>query len=78
MTQTSLGFRLELFSSSTKIRSFQVSEEQFTRETLRKVAANSGIEFYALSGPYDMADEILKQWKKNFQKKGFLQRLLKR
>ncbi|MFW9853749.1 MAG: hypothetical protein ACFFFG_01720 [Candidatus Thorarchaeota archaeon] len=78
MSQTSVGYQFELFRSGHRIKSFQVTEADFTRENLRKTAANSGIEFYALSGPYDMADEILRQWKKHFQKKGFLQRLLRK
>ena len=36
---------------------------------LRELAVKSGIEFYALSGPYDAADELIRQYKKNFEKK---------
>jgi len=52
-----------------------VTKAQLDREFLRKVAVNTGIEFYALTGPYDVADEILNQWHDHFEKKGFLRRI---
>jgi hypothetical protein len=42
------------------------------------MAVNVGIDFYALTGPYDFADEILRLWHKNFKKKGILERIFKK
>ena len=75
MTKTSSGYELIFFQSSTKLKTVIISERQLDRHYLHKTAVGIGIEFYALTGPYDCADEILRQWHKNFENKGFLQRI---
>ncbi len=75
MSKNPSGYELVFFHSSTKKKTVVISEKQLDRHYLHKIAVNIGIEFYALSGPYDCADEILRQWHKNFEEKGFLQRL---
>ena len=77
MIKTDNGYKLTFFQESIKLKAFEINEYQINREYLRKISIKAGIEFYALSGPYDSADEILIQWKKNFEKKGFFQRLFK-
>ncbi len=69
------GYRLTFFNVGKKIKTVEITESQIDREYLRKLSVNAGIEFYALSGPYDCSDAILRQWTKHFEKKGFLQRL---
>ena len=76
MQKTKEGYRLTFFNVGEKIKVVKISESQLDREYLRKLAVNTGIEFYALTGPYDCSDEILRQWHKHFKKKGFFQRLL--
>lgn len=76
MQKTKVGYQLTFFNVSEKIKVAEISESQLDREYLRKLAVNTGIEFYALTGPYDCSDEILRQWHKHFKKKGFLQKLL--
>ncbi|MFX1507000.1 MAG: hypothetical protein ACFFDC_12925 [Promethearchaeota archaeon] len=75
MQKTKEGYRLTFYNVGEKIKTVQITESQLDREYLRKVAVNTGIEFYALTGPYDCSDEILRQWHKHFKKKGFLNRL---
>ena len=75
MTKIPSGYELEFFQSSTKIKTVTISEKQLDRHYLHKIAVSIGIEFYALTGPYDCADEILRRWHKNFEERGFLQRL---
>ncbi|UCG03174.1 MAG: hypothetical protein JSW11_04125 [Candidatus Heimdallarchaeota archaeon] len=70
------GYRLTFFNLGNKIKTFIITESQLDREYLRKLSVNTGIEFYALTGPYDCSDEILRQWHKHFKKKGLLQRFL--
>lgn len=70
------GYRLTFFNVGKKIRIVEITESQIDRDYLRKLAVNTGIEFYALTGPYDCSDEILRQWHKHFKKKGFLHRFL--
>jgi len=75
MTKKPSGYELVFFQSSTKVKTVIISEQQLSRHYLHKVAVSIGIEFYALTGPYDCADAILRQWQKNFEDRGFLQRL---
>ena len=75
MAKKPSGYELVFFQSSTKIKTVTVNEKQIDRHYLHKIAVSIGIEFYALTGPYDVADEILRQWQKNFEGKGFFQRL---
>ncbi|MHA2293813.1 MAG: hypothetical protein ACXACK_16750 [Candidatus Hodarchaeales archaeon] len=70
------GYKLVFFQLGQKIKTFSITENQIDREYLRKMAVNVGINFYALTGPYDVADEILRQWHKYFEKKGFFSRFL--
>ncbi|MFX0015688.1 MAG: hypothetical protein ACFFB2_12200 [Promethearchaeota archaeon] len=76
MQKTKEGYRLTFFNVATKLKTIEITESQLDREYLRKMAVNSGIEFYALTGPYDCSDEILRKWHKHFKKKGLLRRLL--
>ncbi|MFX0125170.1 MAG: hypothetical protein ACFFAE_16175 [Candidatus Hodarchaeota archaeon] len=69
------GYRLTFFNVNKKIKTLEITETQLDREYLRKLSVNAGIEFYALTGPYDCSEEILRQWHKHFRKKGFFQRL---
>ena len=69
------GYRLAFFNVGGKIKTVEITESQLDREYLRKLAVNTGIEFYALTGPYDCSDEILRQWHKHFKKKGLMSRL---
>lgn len=75
MTKINEGYKLTFFNQERKIRSENITEAQLDREFLRKIAVSSGIEFYALTGPYDVADEILNQWHENFKRKGLFSRL---
>jgi hypothetical protein len=75
MAKSPSGYDLVFFQSSNKVKTVAISERQLDRHYLHKIAVSIGIEFYALTGPYDVADEILRQWHKNFEDKGFLQRL---
>ena len=74
MAESPSGYELVFFQSSTKLKTVSISEKQLDRHYLHKIAVGIGIEFYALTGPYDCADEILRQWHKNFENKGFFQR----
>ena len=76
MQRTKEGYRLTFFNVGKKLKVIEINESQLDREYLRKLAVNAGIEFYALTGPYDCSDEILRQWHKHFKKKGLLRRLL--
>ena len=75
MSKNPSGYELVFFQSSNKVKTVAITERQLDRHYLHKVAVSIGIEFYALTGPYDCADAILRQWHKNFEKKGFLQRI---
>ncbi len=75
MRRTKEGYRLTFFNVGRKLKTIEFTESQLDREYLRKLSVNVGIEFYALTGPYDCSDEILRQWHKHFKRKGFLQRL---
>ena len=75
MAKTKEGYKLNFYNQEKKIQSINITEAQLDREFLRKVAVNTGIEFYALTGPYDVADEILNQWHEHFKKKGLFKRL---
>jgi len=75
MSKTPSGYELVFFQASKMIKNVAISERQLDRHYLHKIAVGIGIEFYALTGPYDCADEILRQWHKNFEDKGFFQRL---
>ena len=72
------GYSLVIFREDKRLKKIILSEQDINREILRKHAINIGIEFYALSGPYDAADEILRQWHKYFNKKSFLKRLFEK
>jgi hypothetical protein len=78
MSQIPEGYNLEFYQSMTKIKTISITEAQLVRQYLHKLAINVGINFYALTGPYDCADEILRQWHKHFKKKGWLERLFNR
>ena len=78
MTKLPEGYNLEFYQSMTKIKTISITEDQLVRQYLHKLAINVGINFYALTGPYDCADEILRQWHKHFKKKGWIERLLGR
>lgn len=75
MQKTEEGYRLTFFDVGKKLKTVSISENQIDRESLRKIAVNAGIEFYALTGPYDCSDEILRQWHKHFKRKGLLGKL---
>ena len=75
MAKSPTGYELVFFQSSNKVKTVTITERQLDRHYLHKVAVSIGIEFYALTGPYDCADEILRQWHENFENKGFLQRI---
>ena len=75
MTKNPSGYELVFFQSSTKKKKVVIREDQLDRHYLHKIAVSIGIEFYALTGPYDVADEILRQWAKNFEDRGFLQKI---
>ncbi len=72
------NYYLTFFHEGDKINEKTFTENQLDREYLRKIAVNIGIEFYALTGPYDFADEVLRLWHKHYKKKGLLQRLFKK
>ncbi len=76
MIKSKKGYHLTFFKMGSKLKTITIEENQLDREYLRKLAVNAGIDFYALTGPYDVADEILRQWHKHFKKKGLLRRLL--
>ncbi|MHA2248094.1 MAG: hypothetical protein ACXADY_24310, partial [Candidatus Hodarchaeales archaeon] len=69
MRRTKEGYRLTFFNVGKKIKTVEITESQIDREYLRKLSVNAGIEFYALTGPYDCSDAILRQWAKHFEKK---------
>ena len=71
------GYKLTFFHVGQKIKEFEIIEDQIDREYLRKMEIKIGIEFYALTGPYDFADELLRIWHKHYKKKGLLERILK-
>ena len=75
MTKKPSGYELAFFKSINKIKTAFIQEQQLDRQYLHKIAVDAGIEFYALTGPYDCADEILRQWHRNFKEKGFFQKL---
>ena len=72
------NYYLTFFQEGNKINKKTFTENQLDREYLRKIAVNIGIEFYALTGPYDFADEVLRLWHKHYKKKGLFQRLFKK
>ncbi|MFX0084472.1 MAG: hypothetical protein ACFFAU_02260 [Candidatus Hodarchaeota archaeon] len=72
------GYHLTFFHIGKKINELSFTEDQLDREYLRKLAVKVGIEFYALTGPYDFADEILRIWHKHFKKKSLLEKLFKK
>lgn len=76
MQRVKEGYRLTFFNVNKRLKIVEITESQLDREYLRKLSINVGIEFYALTGPYDCSEEILRQWHKHFKKKGFLQRFL--
>ncbi|MFX0174410.1 MAG: hypothetical protein ACFE9L_21235 [Candidatus Hodarchaeota archaeon] len=78
MRKTDGGYKITFFNMTRKLKTIEISEAQLDRQYLHKVSINAGIEFYALTGPYDTADEILRQWYTHFEKKGLLSRLLGR
>lgn len=75
MKKTDTGYSLVIFHESEKLVTLSLTNQDINREILRKYAVNSGIEFYALSGPYDAADEILRQWHRHFKEKSILKRI---
>ena len=72
------GYKLVFYQSIKKIKTITITEAQLDRQFLHKVTVNVGINFYALSGPYDCADEILRQWHRHFKRKSWKQRLFGR
>lgn len=72
------SYKLTFFHVAKRIKEYNFTEDQLDREYLRKMAVNVGIEFYALTGPYDFADKILRLWHRHFKKKGLLERILRR
>ena len=76
--KTKSVYRMSFFHVGEKIKELTFTESQLDREFFRKMAINVGIDFYALTGPYDFADEILRHWHKHFKKKGLLERMFKR
>lgn len=74
MQRTKEGYILSFFNAGRKMKTVEITESQIDREYLRKLSVNAGIEFYALTGPYDCSDDILQQWHKHFKRKGLLQR----
>lgn len=68
-------YDLVFYRENTKIRTAKISDAQLSRQALHKIAVNTEINFYALTGPYDCADEILRQWNKHFKKKSLLERI---
>ena len=75
MLQIPGGYELTFFDSGEKMKTVQVTEAQIDRQYLYKMVINVGIDFYALTGPYDCADEILRVWHKHFKPRSFLERL---
>lgn len=75
MVEISGGYELAFYNSGEKMKDVQVTEAQIDRQFLYKLVINVGIDFYALTGPYDCADEILRVWHKNFKPRSFLERL---
>ncbi len=78
MSEIKGGYNLVFYQTMTKIKTISITEAQLDRQFLHKMAVNVGINFYALTGPYDCADEILRQWHKHFKKKGWKQRIFGR
>jgi hypothetical protein len=68
-------YDLVFYKENTKLRTATISEAQLSRQALHKIAVNTEINFYALTGPYDCADEILRQWNKHFKKRSWLERI---
>ncbi|UCE12239.1 MAG: hypothetical protein JSV04_08530 [Candidatus Heimdallarchaeota archaeon] len=75
MQKTEGGYQLTFFDVGKKLKTVNITEDQIDREYLRKLSVKAGVNFYALTGPYDCSDEILRQWHKHFKKKGFFGRL---
>jgi hypothetical protein len=75
MAKTPTGYELVFSQASSKVKTVIISEKQLDRHYLHKIAVSIGIEFYALTGPYDVADAILRQWHANFEDRGFLHRI---
>ncbi|MHA1974335.1 MAG: hypothetical protein ACTSW1_15150 [Candidatus Hodarchaeales archaeon] len=71
------GYRISFFKEGKALNSYNITEREIDREKLRGLAIKAGIDdWYSLSGPYDVADEILRQWHKHFEKKpGLLHKL---
>ncbi|WP_455463871.1 hypothetical protein [Candidatus Hodarchaeum mangrovi] len=77
MEKDSQKYSLTFYKEGQQLSKIMITEEEINRESLRKVAINSGInDWYSLSGPYDVADEILRVWHRNYKKKSFLKRIL--
>ncbi|MHA1227232.1 MAG: hypothetical protein ACTSPV_10865 [Candidatus Hodarchaeales archaeon] len=77
LKKLSSGYQISFFKEGRPLKSFKITERDIDREKLRGIAIKAGIDdWYSLSGPYDVADEILRQWHKHFEKKtGLLGRL---
>ncbi len=78
MKRIETGYELIFYQAITRIKTIHITEAQIDRQFLHKVAVNVGIDFYALTGPYDCADEILRQWHKHFKKKRWIDRIFGR
>ena len=78
MSRIDEGYELIFYQAITRIKTFHITEAQIDRQYLHKIAVNVGIDFYALTGPYDCADKILRQWHKHFKKKSWKERLFRR
>ena len=73
MTKVKETYTLKFYHEGKFLKNLVLSDHEITRENLRKHAvATIGIEFYSLSGPYDMADAILQHYHNlNKKKKRF-------
>jgi hypothetical protein len=78
MLQIPGGYELTFYNSGEKMKTVQITEAQLDRQYLYKLVINVGIDFYALTGPYDCADEILRVWHKYYKPRSFLERLFGR
>jgi len=77
MEKDSQKYSLTFYKEGQQLSKIIITEDEIDRESLRKIAIKSGIsEWYSLSGPYDLADEILRVWHRNFKKKSVLKRIL--
>ena len=70
MSRIEEGYELIFYRAITRVKTIHITEAQIDRQYLHKVAVNVGIEFYALTGPYDCADEYYVSGIKTSKRKG--------